>query len=99
MQHRRQHQHQLHALQRCSVPILRVDDVRHRVGQRPVVANAAGEDVGHVAADALVHDARREHALLDGLTQPTRAVDRIDGAHVVAMAAFDRLPGFQVDTE
>jgi hypothetical protein len=33
------------------------------------------------------------------LLQPAGTTDRIDGAHVMAMPAFDRLSGFKVHTE
>jgi hypothetical protein len=69
------------------------------VGQRPIVANAAGEDVVDVPTNALVHDARREDALFDRLPQAAGAEDGVDRAHVVPVAAFDRLAGFEIDAE
>ena len=52
-----------------------------------------------VVADALVHHARRQHALLDRLLQPAGAADGVDRAHVVAMPALDRLAGVEIDAE
>ena len=43
---------------------------------------------------ALVHDAARQHALLDGRADAAGAVDGVDRAHVVAMAVLE--PGVPV---
>ena len=90
---------QLDVLERGRVPILRLAQIHDRVGNRSVVADAAGEHVLDVVPDALVHDARRQHALLDRLPQAARAADRVDRAHVMAMAAVNRLAGFEIDAE
>ena len=70
-----------------------------RVWQRPVVAHAAGEHVIHAVADALVHHARGEHALLDRRPQAARSADGVDGPHVVAVAPLDRFAGVEVHAE
>ena len=44
-------------VQRRRVAILGLHEVGDRVGQRPIVTNAACEHVVHVPANALVHDA------------------------------------------
>ena len=54
------------------VAILRDAQIHDRVGQRAIVADAAGQHVVDVVPDALVHHAGRQHALLDGLPSARR---------------------------
>ena len=51
---------------------LGLEHVGDHVGQRAVVADAAGQQEIDVVLDALVHDAGREHALLDRLRESSR---------------------------
>ncbi len=55
------------SLQTRGVAILRLDEVHDRIGQRTIVADAAGQHVVDAALLALVHDSGRDDALLDGL--------------------------------
>ena len=62
VQHRREHDHQADVRQRRRVAVLRLDDVGHRVDQRTIVANAAGEDEVDAGAHAFDHHAALQHA-------------------------------------
>ena len=99
MQHRRQHEHEADAIERSRVAVLRLDEIHHGVRQRTIVAHAAREHVVHAVHDAVVHHAGGEHARLDRAAQAAGAADRVDRAHVMAMAAFDRAAGLEVDAE
>src|SRR5262249_26039445 len=81
------------------VAVLRVDDVGDRVGNRPVVADAAGKDERHASADAFVHHTRRQHAGADRRLDAAGAIDRIDGAHVVTVPAGYRSPLLEIHAE
>ena len=48
---------------------------------------------------ALVEDPRFHDALIDRLADAAGAADRVDGAHVVMVPAFDGAPGLEVDAE
>ena len=62
------------------------------LGQRAVVADAAGQQEIDAVADALVHDARGEHAALDGLADAAGAADAVDRPQVVLVARLGQAP-------
>src|SRR4029453_14139336 len=99
MQHRRQDHDNAHALQGGRVPILRLDQIHHGLRQRAIVADAAGEYDVDVSDGAFVHEAAGEESLLDGRADPAGPADRVDGADVMAMAAFDSDAAVEVDPE
>ena len=82
------------------VAILRLDQIHDRLGQRAIVANAAGQHV--VDAAALTHSYMIpdvNDALLDGLADAARPAHGVDGAHVMVVPALDRPSRFEVDAE
>ena len=85
--------------ERRRVALLRLDQIHHRLGQRAVVADAAGEHELDALLHALVHDARLQHAALDGGADAAGAVDGVDRRHVIAVALLDRRAGHQIDAE
>ena len=70
-----------------------------RIDDRSVVSNAAGEDEVHAGADALDHHAATEDARFHGGANAAGAVDGVDCAHVMAMAAVHRNARLLVDAE
>ena len=77
--------------ERLGIGVLRRDEVHDRLGQRAVVSNRAGEEVADAVRVTRVHDAGRQHAGSDGLGDAAGAADRVDRAHVIAMAVLDRM--------
>ena len=71
------------------------DDVRNRT----VIAHRARQHHLDLRPDRFIHDPARQHSTLDRLAQAAGAANGIDGAHVVAVPAFDRLPRPQIDAE
>ena len=86
-------------MQHLGVALLGLDEVHQGVGQGPVVADAAGEHVGHVVRDQVVHDAGAQVPLLDGGAEAADAADRVDGPHVVLVPLVDGDPGVEIDPE
>ena len=87
-------------VERGGVAILRLDQVHHRVGKRTVVADAAGEDVVDVVRGCTRTSRRTVSTPCSTAgADAAGAVDRVDRAHVVAVAAFDGRAGFEIDAE
>ena len=99
MQHRRQHDHQADSLERVRIPVLRRDDVGHRIDNGTIVADAAGKDVVDTLPNALDHHSALQDAWLDGGADSAGGVDRVDRAHVMAVAAADRRARLEIDAE
>ena len=100
VQHRRQHQHQPHVLERRRVAILRLD-------AGPSSSRAAARRRGCCRPGRTSTSWRMHSCITPDVStpcstawlQPAGAADRVDRAHVMAMAAFDRLAGLEVDAE
>src|SRR5215472_7038851 len=88
MQHRSQAQHEAGAFQLRGIGVLGGVHVGNGVGQRAVVAQTAGEHERRSAYDAFVEHAAAQLAALDGGAYAARAIDRVDGAHVIAVAVL-----------
>ena len=99
MQHACEHQHQRHVLQTLGVAILGPDEVHVRLGQRAIVANAAGQHVLDAALLALVENPGLDDLLRDGFADAADAPHGVNRAHVVMMSAFDGPSGFEVDAK
>src|SRR5438067_384371 len=91
VQHRRQHQYQLGALaDLLAHQALRLERVGHHVWQRPVVTDRPGQDVARVGADARVHDAVGQQALLHGGADAARPPHAVDRPQMVLVPTFLR---------
>ena len=86
-------------LQQFGISVLRGIHVRNGFRQRTVVAQAARQHERHVVFHALVHDAGFQPAAFHGAAYAAGVVNRIDGAHVIAMAMLGLAPVCQTDAE
>ena len=99
MQHGAETEHQAGGFQLRGVGVLRRVHVGDGFGQRTVVAQAAGQHERHVVLHAFVHDAGFQPAALHRARDAARVVDRVDGAHVIAMAVLGLAAIRQADAE
>src|SRR5207253_1071081 len=86
VQHACEHQHQRHVLQTLGVAILGPDEVHVRLGQRAIVANAAGQHVLDAALLALVENPGLDDLLRDGFA------DAADAPHGRYLVGHEREP-------
>src|SRR5262249_7133577 len=85
MQHRRGHQAKTDSANLLAHHVLGDQNVGDDFRQRPVVADAAGQDEWNLVLDALEHDAALEGAFLDGRLDAAEPADLVDGAQVMLM--------------
>ena len=88
MQHGPQAQHQSGALQLLGIGVLGGVHVGDGIGQRTIVAQAAGQHERHIGAHAFVEDAARQAPGFDRLAHAAGMINGVDGAHVIAMAVL-----------
>ena len=62
--------------------------IRDDFGQWTIVANAAGQDIGKLLADALIHDAAFEQPALHGRADAAGPADGVDGSEMMLVAFF-----------
>src|SRR5438552_3195780 len=74
-------------------------DAGDDIGQRPVVADRAGEHERDRLADALVHHAARDVPAFDGRRDRPAAPDLVDDAQVVAVPVLGRHARIDGDAE
>src|SRR5580658_11336557 len=70
------------------VSVLRAIHVGDGLRQRPIVAQAAGQNERYVMLHAFVHDAAAQSPALYRPAYATAIVDGVDGAHMIAMAVL-----------
>src|SRR5262249_11259943 len=72
-----------------------LDDVGDDLGERAVVADGPGQDELDTILDARIHDAGREQAGFDRLTDAAYRADPVDRAQVVFVTGVRGLPAIQ----
>ena len=88
MQHGAEAQHDARALELLGVGVLRRVHIGDGIGQWAIVAQTACEHKRNSGLDAFVHHAAFQLAGFHGLGDAARVINRVDGAHVVAMAVL-----------
>ena len=89
VQHGAQHYGHVHALKSPVHGVLGPDGIGDDLGQGPVIANGAGQDVVDALLRGLIHDAPLELSLRYGVLYRAAGHDLADGIKVVSVAARD----------
>ena len=75
------------------------EHVGDHLGQRAVVANAAGQQEIDVVAHAFVHDAGGQQAGFDGLADAAGAADAVDRPQVMLVAGLGQVAPLEIDAQ
>ena len=99
MQRRGDHQAKGDAAEFFAHELLRHEHVGDDVGQRAVVADAAGQQVIDPVAHALIHHPRAEFALFHRRPDPAQPADAVDRAEVMCVARFGQDPAIEINAQ